>query len=630
MTSEDDPTSIPNVIVAVRLRPISEKELQEGQRSCCSVANDQTVVIEKEAARVGYLKSQKGSSNEYAYDIAFSEEATQDEVYERTVKNIIPTILDGYNATIFAYGATGAGKTHTMMGSERDGHSLDELSEDDFDYDGQPQSLPVDGIIPQSLSDIFRLIRLREREEKIAQETEGRASEWMVTVSYLEVYNETICDLIDPKGVNLQLREHTSAVHVSGLAHRQVRSAVEVLNILRQGNKNRRTESTVANAVSSRSHAVLQVTVKHKTVDLMRKSSPNTEMTCAKLSLIDLAGSERACKTENSGARLAEGANINKSLLALANAINALSSTPAMRRRSEPSARLKEVRPISRAKYRDSKLTHLLKSSLEGDCRLIMIANINPSHKSFDESHNTLKYANRAKNIKIRPKMHVVTAAMTHIQRAEKLEEENASLRRELAEVRTKRKSIDAAMFSSQHLADTKRAKLSLKTVDTPQLHSLHRTIEKLENEKKALQDKVEDMERELGRMRALRIQPTTPRQATTSRATSTPRKATTPRSVTKAPPSVTKAPPSATKAPPSVTKSVATPAKSPSRNQAREAAPAKSVRGTSLLPQRRLSSHPIVFRAATPTPATPARPNNRARRESLIPRISSTASKVL
>ncbi|KDO32722.1 hypothetical protein SPRG_02420 [Saprolegnia parasitica CBS 223.65] len=618
MTSEDDPTSIPkSSYVAVRLRPISEKELQEGQRSCCHVANDQTVVIEKEAARVGYLKSQKGSSNEYAYDIAFSEEATQDEVYERTVKNIIPTILDGYNATIFAYGATGAGKTHTMMGSERDGHSLDELTENDFDDDGQPESLPVDGIIPQSLSDIFRLIRLREKEEKIVQETEGRASEWMVTVSYLEVYNETICDLIDPKGVNLQLREHTTigAVHVSGLAHRQVRSAVEVLNILRQGNKNRRTESTVANAVSSRSHAVLQVTVKHKTVDLMRKSSPNTEMTCAKLSLIDLAGSERACKTENSGARLTEGANINKSLLALANAINALSSTPAMRRR--------------RAKYRDSKLTHLLKSSLEGDCRLIMIANINPSHKSFDESHNTLKYANRAKNIKIRPKMHVVTAAMTHIQRAEKLEEENASLRRELAEVRTKRKSIDAAMFSSQHLADAKRAKLSLKAADAPQLHSLHRTIEKLENEKKALQDKVQDMERELSRMRTLRIQPTTPRQATTPRATSTPRQAMTPRSITKAPPSITKAPPSATKAPPSVTKSVATPAKSPSRNQAREAAPAKTARGGSLLPQRRLSSHPVVFRAATPTPATPARNVGRTRRESLIPRMS-TSSKVL
>ncbi|RQM23902.1 hypothetical protein B5M09_003731 [Aphanomyces astaci] len=199
---------------------------------------------------------------------------------------------------------------------------------------------------------------------------------------------------------------------------------------------------------------------------MFRHNNPHEATTEGVLSLIDLAGSERASNTQNTGLRLTEGANINKSLLALANCINALSSSMKERRRSDSSVTLRvRDKPAPRTKYRDSKLTHLLKvHSLEGDCRLVMIANINPSHACFEETHNTLKYANRAKNIRIRPKKHVVTAEMTHIQRADRLEQENAALRQALLDARggggVKRKSVDADMLNDLQLdMDAKRAK---------------------------------------------------------------------------------------------------------------------------------------------------------------------------
>jgi kinesin family protein 18/19 len=205
-------------------------------------------------------------------------------------------------------------------------------------------------------------------------------------------------------------------VVVAGVAERPATSADEVLAFLSEGNANRKTEATMANQVSSRSHAVLQVTLRHS-----RKSSSGRQVHVeSKLSLIDLAGSERASATNNRGARLQEGANINKSLLALANCINALAA-------STTSGKKQNV------KYRDSKLTHLLKSSLEGHCNLIMIANINPSHFTYEDSHNTLKYANRAKNIKVNPTAVEVTREGNWMEREETLRKENAYLRAKVA-----------------------------------------------------------------------------------------------------------------------------------------------------------------------------------------------------
>lgn len=161
-------------------------------------------MIEKFGAPNGHLKSQQSSSKEYAFDIAFPETASQDEVYAKTVMDIVPTILNGYHATIFAYGATGAGKTHTMMGSERDG--IGEVN--DFD----DAAFEVDGIIPHALADIFSLIRFRKQEEAVLKLSEGSAFEWKVLISYLEVYNEQIRDLLQPSTNALALREDQGAL----------------------------------------------------------------------------------------------------------------------------------------------------------------------------------------------------------------------------------------------------------------------------------------------------------------------------------------------------------------------------------------------------------------------------------
>jgi hypothetical protein len=315
------------------------------------------------------------SLNEYGFDAAFDSSSAQIEIYEKTAKPYIPTLLEGYNVTVFAYGATGAGKTHTMMGSSR---GDDSRSNSDA------------GIIPNALSDVFALISQHQ--------SQGLPTEsWAISVSFMEVYNEQVYDLLEPTGKVLSVREdpERGVVVVAGLTQQQVSSTEHVLQLLVSGNKNRKTESTMANQVSSRSHAILQLIIKHR-----YPSSTGQEILVESvLSLIDLAGSERASATNNTGTRLQEGANINKSLLALANCINALTAS------SQANGKKQNV------KYRDSKLTHLLKSSLEGHCHVIMIANINPSHHTFEDSHNTLKYANRAKNIKINPLILMETQA---------------------------------------------------------------------------------------------------------------------------------------------------------------------------------------------------------------------------
>ena len=213
-------------------------------------------------------------------------------------------------------------------------------------------------------------------------------SEVLIQVSYVEIYNEQIRDLLIPKdssNVYLELREDPiKGVSLSGASEIKVDCVEEVMNLLFQGNKRRMTEATNANQTSSRSHAVFQITVtiSPKTKDI------NIERVSGKLSLIDLAGSERGTVTENRGMRLREGAKINQSLLALANCINALGD---------------KTKKGSFVPYRDSKLTRMLKDSLGGNCKTVMLVTTSPSSSQFEETINTLKYANRAKNITTKP-----------------------------------------------------------------------------------------------------------------------------------------------------------------------------------------------------------------------------------
>jgi len=256
--------------------------------------------------------------------------------------------LDGYNATVFAYGATGCGKTHTITGT--------------------PQE---PGIIHMTMQDLF---------ERIAEKTEEKVIE--VSLSYLEIYNETIRDLLVPGGskAGLMLREDANqGVSVAGLSSHRPQNVQEVMSMIREGNAYRTMSPTEANATSSRSHAVLQINVCQKDCN----GAVDEPHTMAALSIIDLAGSERASATKNRGERLIEGANINKSLLALGSCINALC----------------DPRKKNHVPYRNSKLTRLLKFSLGGNCKTVMIVCVSPSSQHFDETQNTLRYANRAKNI---------------------------------------------------------------------------------------------------------------------------------------------------------------------------------------------------------------------------------------
>ena len=284
----------------------------------------------------------------FGFDRVFDENTTQGEVYESTTRGLMDSVLDGYNATVFAYGATGCGKTHTITGTAQ-----------------QP------GIIFLTMQELF---------EKIAERSDEKQTD--ISLSYLEIYNETIRDLLVPGGSKqgLMLREDANqAVSVAGLSSHHPQDVQQVMDMIVRGNEYRTISPTEANATSSRSHAVLQINVAQKD----RNADVNEPHTMATLSIIDLAGSERASATKNRGDRLIEGANINKSLLALGSCINALC----------------DPRKKNHVPYRNSKLTRLLKFSLGGNCKTVMIVCVSPSSAHFDETQNTLRYANRAKNI---------------------------------------------------------------------------------------------------------------------------------------------------------------------------------------------------------------------------------------
>ncbi|KAH8925081.1 kinesin-domain-containing protein [Atractiella rhizophila] len=289
-------------------------------------------------------RGKKVKDMRFCFDRVFDENAGQEEVYEGSAAELVKGVMAGFNGSVFAYGATGCGKTHTISGTPQ-----------------QP------GLVFLIMRDLF---------QQISSNTDVQTE---LSISYLEVYNETIRDLLSPSGV-LQLRElEGSKMSVPGLSEHIPTSPEEVIAMIHRGNSVRTVSPTEANATSSRSHAVLFINVKTR-----QRGGTTDEFNLATLNVIDLAGSERASVTKNRGERLVEGANINRSLLALGNCINALC----------------DPRKRNHVPYRDSKLTRLLKHSLGGNCRTSMIVCLSPSSAHYDETHNTLKYANRAKEIK--------------------------------------------------------------------------------------------------------------------------------------------------------------------------------------------------------------------------------------
>jgi kinesin family protein 18/19 len=352
--NEDLKSAQNNILVAVRARPINAREESISNFETIRILDGKIVVAldpQNQFDPNDVFRNNRNKEKQYAFDFAFDHTADTATVFENTTKFLIPGVLSGFNATVFAYGPTGTGKTFTMLGG--------------------PNS---HGIMFLTLNELFIQIK-----------KSNGTKQYAVKISYLEVYNETIRDLLADQPVVLDLREDASGGNtVAGLTEVLANTPEEVMEMLTIGSKNRIMEPTAANTVSSRSHAVLQVTVEHRD----KNQGIREEVEISKLSLIDLAGSERAANTNNRGQRMIEGANINRSLLALGNCITLLGE------QNEKGIKHAHI------PYRDSKLTRILKDSLGGNCRTVMIANISPGVTTFEDTLNTLKYANRAKNIK--------------------------------------------------------------------------------------------------------------------------------------------------------------------------------------------------------------------------------------
>uniref|UniRef100_A0A7N0V8T9 Kinesin-like protein n=1 Tax=Kalanchoe fedtschenkoi TaxID=63787 RepID=A0A7N0V8T9_KALFE len=384
--------------VFVRLRPMAKKEKEAGSRCCVRIVNRRDVYLTEFAAENDYLRLKRLKGRHFAFDSSFPDSTSQHDVYSTTTADLVEAVLQGRNGSVFCYGATGAGKTYTMLGT-----------------------MDNPGVMVLAIKDLFSKIRQRSYD-----------GNHVVQLSYLEVYNETVRDLLAP-GRPLVLREDKQGITASGLTQYRAYSTDEVMSLLQQGNRNRTTEPTRANETSSRSHAILQVLVEYR----VRDESNNIVSRVGKLSLIDLAGSERALATDLRTLRSLEGANINRSLLALSSCINAL------------------VEGKKHIPYRNSKLTQLLKDSLGGACNTVMIANISPSNLSFGETQNTLHWADRAKEI--RTKACDANEELFQVPESEtdqaklllELQKENRELRAQLAKQQQKLMTLEAQSLAA-------------------------------------------------------------------------------------------------------------------------------------------------------------------------------------
>lgn len=383
----------------------------------------------------------RSKDHTFGFDKVFDENTTQAEVYEATTRNLLDSVLDGYNATVFAYGATGCGKTHTITGTVQ-----------------QP------GVIFLTMQELF---------ERIGERNDDKVTE--VSLSYLEIYNETIRDLLVPGGSKsgLMLREDANqAVSVAGLSSHRPQNVQQVMDMIVRGNEYRTMSPTEANATSSRSHAVLQINVSQKD----RNADINEPHTMATLSIIDLAGSERASATKNRGERLMEGANINKSLLALGSCINALC----------------DPRKKNHVPYRNSKLTRLLKFSLGGNCKTVMIVCVSPSSQHFDETQNTLRYANRAKNIQTKVTRNVYNVNRHVKDFLVKIDEQMALIN----ELKAQQKDQEQVSFAKIRRQDEKRESIVKEGI--LRIRTAYDNAEKERSEKSTNMKKLRQIERRI------------------------------------------------------------------------------------------------------------------------------------
>ncbi|XP_029403768.1 kinesin-like protein KIF21A isoform X9 [Mus pahari] len=403
-----------SVRVAVRIRPQLAKEKIEGCHICTSVTPGEPQV---------FLGKDKAFTFDYVFDI----DSQQEQIYTQCIEKLIEGCFEGYNATVFAYGQTGAGKTYTM-GTGFDVNIMEEEQ----------------GIISRAVRHLFKSI---EEKKTSAIKNGVPPPEFKVNAQFLELYNEEVLDLFDTtrdidaknKKSNIRIHEDSAGgIYTVGVTTRTVNTEPEMMQCLKLGALSRTTASTQMNVQSSRSHAIFTIHVCQTRVclqtdaenatdnKLISESSPMNEFETltAKFHFVDLAGSERLKRTGATGERAKEGISINCGLLALGNVISAL---------GDKSKRATHV------PYRDSKLTRLLQDSLGGNSQTIMIACVSPSDRDFMETLNTLKYANRARNIKNKVMVNQDRAS----QQINALRSEITRLQMELMEYKTGKRIID-------------------------------------------------------------------------------------------------------------------------------------------------------------------------------------------
>uniref|UniRef100_A0A3B3TGY4 Kinesin-like protein n=1 Tax=Paramormyrops kingsleyae TaxID=1676925 RepID=A0A3B3TGY4_9TELE len=333
---------VSRVRVAVRLRPYMEKQDKKAEGPCVRGLGPQSLEI------VNWRNATE--TLQYQFDAFHGEQASQQEIFLSSVKPVLPHVLSGQNASVFAYGPTGAGKTHTMLGNPEE-----------------------PGLIPRAVREVFSLATERERE----------SADWTYSVgmSYLEIYNEKVLDLLSPGSTDLPIREDKDRnIVVQGLTHMPIDSFSHFHALFAPASLNRTTASTKLNQRSSRSHAILLIKV------VRSLKSPPYRQQMGKLYLVDLAGSEDNRRTGNQGLRLKESGAINLSLFTLSKVVDALN-----------------VGGAGRVPYRDSKLTRLLQDSLGGSAHSVMIANIAPEYKYYFDTFSALNFAAKSKLIVNRP-----------------------------------------------------------------------------------------------------------------------------------------------------------------------------------------------------------------------------------